>query len=80
MAGSTTSLAVAVTICRHRRHTLDAATQDIVIDAYRIESAPTEEQAMISSTYIAGYRIGMIVAGAGALYLATYFGDNIHYS
>ena len=52
-----------------------SATQDIVIDAYRIESAPTEEQAMISSTYIAGYRIGMIVAGAGALYLATYFGS-----
>jgi len=52
-----------------------SATQDIVIDAYRIESAPTEEQAMTSSTYIAGYRIGMIVAGAGALYLATYFGS-----
>jgi len=52
-----------------------SATQDIVIDAYRIESAPIEEQAMISSTYIAGYRIGMIVAGAGALYLATYFGS-----
>jgi len=52
-----------------------SATQDIVIDAYRIESAPVDEQAMISSTYIAGYRIGMIVAGAGALYLATYFGS-----
>ncbi len=52
-----------------------SATQDIVIDAYRIESAPAEEQAMTSSTYIAGYRIGMIVAGAGALYLATYFGS-----
>ena len=52
-----------------------SATQYIVIDAYRIESAPAQEQAMISSTYIAGYRIGMIVAGAGALYLATYFGS-----
>ena len=52
-----------------------SATQDIVIDAYRIESAPAEEQAMISSTYIAGYRIGMIVAGAGALFLATRFGS-----
>lgn len=51
-----------------------SATQDIVIDAYRIECAPADEQAMISSTYIAGYRIGMIVAGAGALYLASYFG------
>jgi len=52
-----------------------SATQDIVIDAYRIECAPADEQAMISSTYIAGYRIGMIVAGAGALYLATHFGS-----
>jgi MFS transporter, PAT family, beta-lactamase induction signal transducer AmpG len=52
-----------------------SATQDIVIDAYRIESAPVDLQAMMSSTYIAGYRIGMVVAGAGALYLADYFGS-----
>ncbi len=52
-----------------------SATQDIVIDAYRIESAPTDEQAMTSSTYIAGYRIGMIVASAGALLLATQLGS-----
>lgn len=52
-----------------------SATQDIVIDAYRIESAKVELQALMSSTYIAGYRIGMLVAGAGALYLATYFGS-----
>ena len=52
-----------------------SATQDIVIDAYRIESAPMNLQAMMSSTYIAGYRIGMVIAGAGALYLADYFGS-----
>ena len=52
-----------------------SATQDIVIDAYRIESAETRLQALMSSTYIAGYRIGMLVAGAGALYLASYFGS-----
>lgn len=52
-----------------------SATQDIVIDAYRIESAESRLQAMMSSTYIAGYRIGMIVAGAGALYLAAGFGS-----
>lgn len=51
-----------------------SATQDIVIDAYRIESVDTNLQAMMSSCYIAGYRIGMIVAGAGALFLASYFG------
>ena len=52
-----------------------SATQDVVIDAYRIESAQTDLQALMSSTYIAGYRTGMIVAGAGALYLAHYFGS-----
>ena len=52
-----------------------SATQDIVIDAYRIESAGEDLQAMLSATYIAGYRIGMVVAGAGALYLADYYGS-----
>jgi len=52
-----------------------SATQDIVIDAYRIESAGKDLQAMLSATYIAGYRIGMVVAGAGALYLADYYGS-----
>lgn len=52
-----------------------SATQDIVIDAYRIELAPAKMQSILSATYNAGYRIGMIVAGAGALYLATYFGS-----
>jgi len=51
-----------------------SATQDIVIDAYRIESAEPSLQAMMSSTYIAGYRIGMLVAGAGTLFLASTFG------
>jgi len=50
------------------------ATQDIVIDAYRIESADQRLQALMASTYIAGYRIGMLVAGAGALKLASWFG------
>jgi len=51
-----------------------SATQDIVIDAYRIESAEADLQAMMSATYIAGYRIGMLVAGAGSLFLADWFG------
>lgn len=54
-----------------------SATQDIVIDAYRIESADSELQALMSATYIAGYRIGMLVAGAGSLYLAASFGSTI---
>ena len=52
-----------------------SATQDIVIDAYRIESVGVDLQALMSSTYIAGYRIGMLVSGAGALVLASYFGS-----
>ncbi len=51
-----------------------SATQDIVIDAYRIESAQGDMQSMLSSAYITGYRIGMIVAGAGALYIAGWLG------
>lgn len=52
-----------------------SATQDISIDAFRIESDSTEMQALLSSTYIGGYRIGMIVAGAGALFLASALGS-----
>ena len=58
-----------------------SATQDIVIDAYRIESADADLQSMLSATYIAGYRIGMLVAGAGGLFLASKFGSTkMHYS
>ena len=53
-----------------------AATQDIVIDAYRIESAHRDLQAMMAATYIAGYRIGMLVSGAGALVLADALGSS----
>ncbi|MEN8214010.1 MAG: MFS transporter [Pseudomonadota bacterium] len=54
-----------------------SATQDIVIDAYRIEEAEDDVQALLSSTYVAGYRIGMVVAGAMALYLAAWFGSDV---
>ncbi len=53
-----------------------SATQDIVIDAFRIESAHSELQALMSSTYIAGYRLAMIAAGAGSLFIASYFGTS----
>ncbi|KAF0188864.1 MAG: Major Facilitator Superfamily [Desulfobulbaceae bacterium] len=51
-----------------------SATQDIVIDAYRIECVDLSMQAMLASSYVAGYRIGMLTAGAGSLYLASFFG------
>ncbi len=55
-----------------------SASQDIVIDAYRIESAPQKMQGALSSMYIAGYRIAMLVAGAGSLFLASYFGLEVY--
>lgn len=54
-----------------------SATQDIVIDAYRIECAPASMQTALSATYVAGYRLGMIASGAGALYLADFFGTSM---
>ena len=51
-----------------------SATQDIIIDAFRIESAPQKLQGALSAMYIAGYRIAMLVAGAGSLFLAAYLG------
>ena len=58
-----------------------SASQDVVIDAYRIESAEKSLQALLSSMYIAGYRMGMLMAGAGSLFLADYLGGgNAGYS
>lgn len=46
-----------------------SATQDIVIDAFRVESLPEDEQAAGMASYVAAYRVGVLVAGAGALAL-----------
>ena len=51
-----------------------SATQDIVIDAYRIESAPPRMQAFLSAAYVAGYRVAMLTAGAGSLWFAAWLG------
>jgi PAT family beta-lactamase induction signal transducer AmpG len=48
-----------------------SATQDIALDAFRIESGDSEHQAALSATYLAGYRLAMIWSGAGALVLAA---------
>ena len=50
------------------------ATQDSVVDAYRIEVAPASAQAALAATYTLGYRFGLILGGAGALYLAEFKG------
>jgi len=55
---------------------LASATQDIALDAYRIESAATEKQAALAAAYQTGYRLAMIWAGAGALAIAARFDPN----
>ena len=56
-----------------------SATQDALVDTYRIESAPKKMQSAMSGVYIVGYRLGMIVAGAGSLYVASWFGGDEKY-
>ncbi len=51
-----------------------SSTQDVAIDAYRIEAAIPEHQGAMSASYVFGYRLALLVAGAGALYVAEYFG------
>ncbi|MSP45336.1 MAG: MFS transporter [Xanthobacteraceae bacterium] len=52
-----------------------SATQDIVIDAFRVESLDPGEQAAGMASYVAAYRIGILVSTAGALFVVTGFED-----
>jgi len=52
-----------------------SATQDIVIDAYRIETAVIEFQGAMAATYSFGYRLALLVSGAGSLFIA----DTLHW-
>jgi len=56
-----------------------SATQDIVIDAYRIESAPEKFQAAMAAAYMTGYRLAMIMAGAGSLAIAAWVSPSDDY-
>lgn len=58
----TAAMALTVAFC--------SASQDIVIDAFRVEALEENEQGAGSAMLVYGYRIGMLVSGAGALYLA----------
>lgn len=49
-----------------------SATQDVAIDAYRIEAVAGDLQGAMAATYQLGYRAALLAAGAGALYLAEY--------
>lgn len=67
----TAVLAVFIAFC--------AATQDISIDAYRIEAVQRDLQGAMAATYQLGYRLALIVAGAGALFMAAGYGWHTAY-
>src|SRR5204863_9895771 len=50
-----------------------SSTQDIVVDAFRVESLNENEQAAGMASYVAAYRIAMLVSSAGALYIVSGF-------
>src|SRR5277367_1697254 len=50
-----------------------SSTQDIVVDAFRVESLPESEQAAGMASYVAAYRVGMLVSTAGALFIVSGF-------
>lgn len=56
-----------------------AATQDIAVDAYRIEAADSEWQGAMAATYQIGYQLALICAGAGALAAAAGYGWTFSY-
>lgn len=56
-----------------------SATQDIALDAWRIESAPDIQQGAMAGTYQLGYRLGTLLAGAGAFSIANFYGWNFAY-
>ncbi len=62
--GAFTAVAIAVALL--------SATQDIALDAYRIEIAPVEMQGVLAAAYQYGYRIAIAVGTAGALYIAEF--------
>jgi MFS transporter, PAT family, beta-lactamase induction signal transducer AmpG len=57
-----------------------AATQDISIDAYRIEAVAKELQGAMAATYQLGYRLALLAAGAGALYIADFVSWPVAYA
>ncbi len=50
-----------------------SATQDIAVDAWRIEAMPADRQAAMAAAYVFGYRVALLVAGAGALFIAEFY-------
>ena len=56
-----------------------SASQDVAIDAYRIEIAESKFQAVLGASYQLGYRVSALTSGAGALYLASFYDWKLTY-
>ena len=81
LAFSDPSISITAVIWFSLLTAIGSATQDIALDAFRIDSAGTEDQGAMAATYQIGYRIAMLVASAGALFLADLFSnDNSAYN
>jgi len=57
-----------------------SATQDIAVDAFRVETLCEEEQAPGAASYVFGWRIGALISGAGSLFIAEYYGWSVAYT
>lgn len=80
MAGTGPQVSISLFVALVGLVALAGATQDTVVDAYRIEIAPLEAQAALAATYTLGYRLALIASGAGALYLADLAGWRVAYT
>jgi PAT family beta-lactamase induction signal transducer AmpG len=56
-----------------------SATQDVVVDGWRIDAAPVEMQGIMAAAYQLGYRLALLCAGAGALYIAEFVDWRVAY-
>ena len=80
MAGSNPQAQLAILVYSALLVAFSSATQDIAIDAWRIEAMPVETQGAMAATYQTGYRLGMLLAGGGAFTLAHYYSWSLAYT
>lgn len=80
MAGSNPQAQLAILVYSALLVAFSSATQDIAIDAWRIEAMPVETQGAMAATYQTGYRLGTLLAGGGAFTIAHYHSWSLAYT
>jgi PAT family beta-lactamase induction signal transducer AmpG len=80
MAGSNPHTQLSLLVYSALLVAFSSATQDIAIDAWRIEAMPVETQGAMAATYQTGYRLGMLLAGGGAFTMAHYYSWPLAYT